>query len=266
MTLRQFKKPDCIHPKNFIKNKIKYPCMAAIKMDGVRGRYIDGKLLTRTGHELVGLDHILEELNRFNITTEFDGELFVPGKKFDEISGLVRKESSTPEIKYYIFDIPSKMIPQTDRYLYLFENEKYFKDPLILAKYIQINNYDHLRRFYINVVELGHEGVVVYDPNTMYEDKKTYEWMKLVQEKTVDCPCVGFVPGQGKHTGRLGSIKIKYKNTTVSIGSGFSDSERQIIWDYQGKYLNRIAEIKYKNITEKGSLRQPRFKRWRWDK
>ena len=97
---------------------------------------------------------------------------------------------------------------------------------------------------------------------------KTLLKVKVMQ--TADLKIIGFEEGQGKHTGKLGAILVEYKNNIVRVGSGFSDAEREYIWDNQQDYINNIAEVQYfeetKNKEGGLSLRFPVWKHIRRDK
>ena len=63
---------------------------------------------------------------------------------------------------------------------------------------------------------------------------------------------------------------MDYKGNTVGVGSGFSDFDREYIWNNQDQYLGKIAEIQYFEVTKDKtgteSLRFPVWKHLRTDK
>lgn len=59
--------------------------------------------------------------------------------------------------------------------------------------------------------------------------------------------------------GDLGAIVLKHPAGTFTCGTGFSDSERQIIWDNQASYLGKLAKIKH---FASGAKTMPRFPVW----
>lgn len=295
-------KPAIMLLKTFKSEKIKYPCMAAVKKDGVRARFIGGKLISRQGHLFIGFDHIEKKLKNFN--HELDGELCVPGMAFDEASGLIRSHDPTPEAVYWIFDVPSINISKQHRYGWLLQNlmqSNYIR----LISHFNIKSESYLMKFYKWSLDKGEEGIVTYDLNSLYEDKRSYDWMRLVPIESADCPVIGFYEGKGKHAGSLGGIIIDYKGHEVRVGTGFSEKIkksqlnqlvteidkklltlksknvegysigaispawqkiRQFIWDNKDQFLGVIAKLEFKQKTKAGSMRQPRFKTWRWDK
>ena len=118
--------------------------------------------------------------------------------------------------------------------------------------------------------EKGAEGLMVNLVDSIYEFKRSKTLLKVKVMQTADLKIIGFEEGQGKHTGKLGAILVEYKNNIVRVGSGFSDAEREYIWDNQQDYINNIAEVQYfeetKNKEGGLSLRFPVWKHIRRDK
>lgn len=286
-------KPAIMLLKNFDKKKAKFPLLAAVKKDGVRARYVNGSLISRQGHPFAGLEHIEAELERYD-GTEFDGELCVPGEIFDVASGMIRSHDDTPEAVYWIFDAPSLPGTKVQRWSCLCDLFKRSGCTHLITHH-KINNLTILHSVYTwSINKQNEEGIVVYDPNSFYEDKRSYDWMRIVPLKTADCKVIGFFEGKGKHKNSLGGIIVDYKGHEVKVGTGFKEkvdpeflhcnmnaktqegnaakikhdfrNVRSFIWEHKELFLEVIAECEFKEETKAGSMRQPRFKRWRWDK
>lgn len=265
-------KPDIMLLKTFDPKKVKYPCLAAVKKDGVRGLYTT-TMLSRQGHKLIGHDHIEEQVEEY--AKDFDGELCVPGKIFDIASGLIRNDQPTPESIYWIFDAPSVPGDKQQRYNWLrnnFKNTNFVK----LIPHYKFELETQLLEFYHCALVQGEEGIVIYDPNDIYENKRSYSWMRLVPKKQADCKVIGFYEGKGKLAGSLGGIIVDYKGHEVRVGTGFVEKFniklsneyrlRSYIWENKDLFIGVIAQIEFKEETKAGSMRQPRFKYWRFDK
>lgn len=256
-------KPSCMLLKTYKPEKVKFPCLVAVKKDGVRGRWLGDRMVTRQGKEIKGIDHITDELKKY--TMEFDGELCVEGCNFDKTSGRIRSNDPVPNAVYWIFDSPSLDVVVDDRCVIL---EGLIKSTMYV-KFIEhkaiFDSYE-LDTFYESSVEDGEEGIVIYDPDSLYEDKRSYDWMRMVPINTADCPVVGFFEGKGKHTKRLGGLIVDFEGHEVKVGTGFSDEQREIIWSDKENFIGTAVEVEYKEKTKAGSLRQPRFKAFRDDK
>jgi len=275
LTFDGSKKPSVMLLKSYKKKRTKIPVLAAVKKDGVRGRYIGGKLVTRSGHEVLGVDHLLEALESYPY--ELDAEITVPGHHFDSASGLIRNHQQLPTAILNVFDIPSVEAIKAERYNILAEH---FETGVLGSSHIQliphypINSFKELDLFFAQSVNDGEEGIVIYDPNSLYKDKRGYDWQRRVPIKSVDCRVIGFYEGTGANEGSLGGIVVQYKNREVRVGTGFKSVllgnektlVRSYIWENKDRFMGVVATIEYKEETKKGSLRQPRFKGWRWDK
>lgn len=91
-----------------------------------------------------------------------------------------------------------------------------------------------------------------------------YRCKKIV---TADLQALNFYEGQGKFKGTLGGINGRTEgDVLVDVGGGFSDDERNSIWEDPGKYLNKWFEIEARAQFTSGSFRHPNFIRWREDK
>jgi DNA ligase-1 len=64
----------------------------------------------------------------------------------------------------------------------------------------------------------------------------------------------GLVP-----TNTLGSLVLKYNDTTFSCGTGFDDKLRKEIWDNKELYLGKLASIRYMSVGSKDLPRVPSF-------
>lgn len=265
-------KPDIMLLKTFDPKKIKYPCLAAAKKDGVRGLYAS-TMLSREGKRIIGHDHIEEQIKSYG--EEFDGELCVPGKIFDVASGIIRNDQPTPESVYWIFDCPSIPGTKLQRYIWLLENI-IETDAVRLIPHWEIYDEVRLMDFYKCALDQGEEGIVVYDPKDIYEDKRSYSWMRMVPKEQADCKVIDFFEGRGKHAGSLGGIIVDYKGHEVKVGSGFTEKIsaknpsmykiRNFIWSNKELFIGVFAQCEFKEETKAGSMRQPIFKRWRFDK
>lgn len=260
--------------RTFNEKKANFPLLMAPKLDGVRGRFKNGNMYTRQGKVIKGLDHICDALtdlgDEFN---DLDGELTVPGDLFDKASGLIRNDHPVPEAVYNIFDYPSYGFPKYHaikkmRYVHLQDlfNRDLLPSCIKLIIHVFVKSMEEVERYHDMYLSAGFEGSVLYDPESLYEDKRSYDWMRLVPIKSADCPIIGYEIGKGKYSHTLGKIIIGFRGHRVKVGSGFTDALRDEIWNNKEKYLTKIVKVEYKERTKAGSMRQPRFKGFREDK
>ena len=74
------------------------------------------------------------------------------------------------------------------------------------------------------------EGLMLRDSGAPYQYKRTDKLLKIKQWHDIECKVIGVKAGVGKHLGRLGALIVDYKGYVVSVGSGFDDQEREILW------------------------------------
>ena len=268
---------------------------ASPKLDGLRCYFTHGKLLTRNGHEIMGFEHIIEELNSIVLYDEFkpdfiDGELYTNEVNFQEIQGAVMSNKNIdPErkskIKYNIFALGCKNIKTTDDMvedLYEIFNKNTFKYLVKVPYHYIINKSDEIVKYCEMFMQEGYEGVMLRDPIKPYDWKRSNALLKFKLFKEADFTIVGFYEGKDKYEGTLGGLIVsgeytdEEKNITYTIksevGSGFSDALRDEIWENRNEYLEKIAEIKFQNVTDEPdkngafSLRFPVFLKTKEDR
>lgn len=267
-----------------------------VKLDGVRVItivYPEGRVdqFSRNGKELVNFGHIKEQFssvaNHYNEPMVFDGE--VMSASFQDLMKQVnRKEDvNTADAVLHLFDI----IPladfengfcatrQEDRSQQVYSWHKINKDQLpnisvVGHELVDLDTEEgdiRLKEINSYAIEGGYEGIMMKDPDSPYECKRSVSWLKLKPFIEVSLEVIGFEEGTGRNVGRLGAIICSGvddgKRITVNVGSGFSDSDRDTIWASRDTLKGDIVEVRADAITQNQdgsySLRFPRFKCFR---
>lgn len=121
------------------------------------------------------------------------------------------------------------------------------------------------------------EGLIVKISASPYEKKKSVNWLKVKAKETEDLRVVDAFPGDQhtKYENCLGGLIVSREGVLVRVGGGFTDAERETIWklyqlDQQAtsekQLIGRLIEVEFHEVTPDGSLRHPRFIRFRDDK
>ncbi|MGD8730014.1 MAG: DNA ligase D, partial [Gemmatimonadota bacterium] len=145
---------------------------------------------------------------------------------------------------------------------------------------------------YEHVQRMGLEGIVGKKADSPYRGGRSKSWVKVRTVQVDDFVVVGWTDPKGSRGG-FGSLHVaQYDGDDLvylgSVGSGFKDSEldevlealREIEVDAcpcvsgeipkgRGHHWTEprlVAEVKYKELTDHGLLRQPSFGRFRDDK
>jgi DNA ligase-1 len=119
----------------------------------------------------------------------------------------------------------------------------------------------------------GYEGIMIKDPEAVYECKRSHAWLKLKPYIEVTLTVVGLEEGTGKNAGKLGALICEGsddgKFIRVNVGSGLTDDLRDSIWTDKTSVVGQLVEIradastKNQDSDEVYSLRFPRFKGFR---
>ena len=250
------------------------------KYDGLRCvAIIEGgsvNLISRNGLSFTSSDHLKPQL--LEIVKGFgdcviDGEL-VSGN-FNESSSAVRKKAQQDDsTNYHIFDImdmdewktPAKPYYQRRQILESLLPATHSSGNLRLVPSFRVISEDEIMSLYNRFLDLGYEGAIVKNVKGLYRKRKHRDWMKLKEVNDVDLRVESLVQGEGKYHGMLGAVIVKFKNKRVSVGSGFSDEERELYWKEPNLILHKVIEIHYHEVTPDGSLRHPRVFKIREDK
>jgi hypothetical protein len=269
------------------KTKLKFPCMAQTKMDGMRFNAIvtDGSVSyrSRNGKEL-DLGDVLDRefLAISNQNMVYDGELLIVDghgtpverktgngilTKFQRGTGS-KKESET--IRAIVWDaIPladfwagSCPVPYVER----FDSLKTRMGKKIRIVYSQtVKSLDEAQELYQHMLHSGEEGLVLKDPKGPWENKRVKHQVKMKAILDADLKVVGFTPGTGKYEGKIGSLLVESADGKVrtSVGTGMTDVDRSK--DYKSTYEDKIVEIRY-NSRIGSSIFLPVFVSVREDK
>ena len=124
--------------------------------------------------------------------------------------------------------------------------------------------------FYNTMRLQGEEGAIIKVANSVWEDKRSKNAIKLKAEETGDFLCTGVEEGTGKYKGMIGALNIATSDNLLecNVGTGLSDEDRK---KDPKEYINKIVEVAYNEvISSKGSktksLFLPVFKGIRYDK
>lgn len=265
---------------------------ASRKLNGVRGTYFRGNIISRQAQKFEGLDHIVKDIEEI-IGTDYavDGELIrknvdglTDGQNFRETISILNSDGNDKSlIKFVIFDIVPVNEFEKDACT---ENYSVRKKRLLdLKNKIQKNGTQN-----IEVVQMVYEGTDVNDVYDWLDYAVKHDWEGLVVNRqvpyrrtrhngclkvkrfyTVDLQITAIEEGQNRLDGTMGALVVDYKGNELRIGSGFDDATRTAVWANPDNYIGKIVECKYKEVTmdkKTGleSLQFPTFVRFRDDK
>jgi DNA ligase-1 len=277
-------------------SKVSGKKLIEVKLDGVRVItivYPDGRVdqFSRNGKELVNFPHVKEQLAK-TVTgvTEpvvFDGEI-MSGTFQDLMKQIHRKsDAQAQDAVLNLFDLVSlkdfeagkSKRTQTERSAKLVAWKDLWAEEtpnitVVGQELVDLDTAEGQKRYKeINAMAIagGYEGIMLKDPEAVYECKRSVAWLKLKPFIEVSLEVTNLEEGTGKNVGRLGALVCSGqddgKDITVNVGSGFSDDMRNSVWGDRSAVVGQIVEVRADAVTQNQdgtySLRFPRFLRFR---
>lgn len=247
------------------------PISISRKLNGTRTAFIGNKCMTRQGKEYIGLEHIISDLQNMGYKDMFvDGELLYKNKEklsdseaFQKGTGIaMSKDNDKSNLKLVVFDIfpleefwsgKSKLSYLDRKHTYLKQFAENLKNnPTENLDLVPIvyegTDHSQIWKWLDYAEEHDWEGCMV-NLDAPYECKRVKTLIKVKKFFDVSLRVVDIEEGTGRNKGRLGAIVCKYYDNTVKVGSGFSDEQRDYYWSHKDEIVNKIIDVKYKEIT-----------------
>lgn len=244
-------------------SKVFYPCFSQIKMDGLYADCIisengDFKFVSRSGKEIT-----FEDDANFKKTIKKSGlrSIVLSGEIVccDSNGGqLPRKESNgyansgetlASRMVFYVWD----QIPYKD-FLKKKYDRRYFDRWADVDESINKINSTHFQEVDTDIcysskdavahaqalIACGCEGSVIKNYDGLWKSHTSPNQFKVKLEFSSDLKIVDLVEGEGKFEGTLGAIVCETScgGLRVSVGTGFSDKERDSIWAEREALIN----------------------------
>ena len=239
------------------------------KLNGVRGTYFEGKLLSRQGKEFAGLDHITEDIEKLFSDAEnwvLDGELvrintenLSDNENFRIGTGILSQDDADKRCMHLIvFDVLPKsefiegesILTYRDRLTMLKELDvKAAKFGLQYIKTVEVlytgNDTTVIDLYLDKMVSEDKEGLML-NRDSKYYRKRHNGILKVKRFYTVDLTITTVEEGSGRLAGRLGAFVVDYKGNALNVGSGMTDEQREEFWRIREDLPGRVIEVKYK--------------------
>jgi DNA ligase 1 len=87
---------------------------------------------------------------------------------------------------------------------------------------------EHLQELMEEILQGKGEGVMIKDPESKYEGKRSYSLLKVKRFEDAEATVIGHAKGTGRCLSMCGAIIVREKDgTEFKIGSGFTDAQRR---------------------------------------
>ena len=132
------------------------------------------------------------------------------------------------------------------------------------SKYVKLHEHqvckgkEHLQEELDKLLALGGEGVMIKDPKSKYEHKRSFKLLKVKSFIDAEAEVLGMEKGSGRCENMMGALHVRdvKSGTLFKIGSGFDDQMRM-----NPPKKGTIVTYKYQNLSDQGKPRFPIFLR-----
>jgi DNA ligase D-like protein (predicted ligase) len=264
-----------------------------------------GKLLYRHGSDATALyPDLAAALAALPADVVLDGEITVCDEQGrPSFERLQRRALLTrqPDIEHAALSLPASLFVFD---LLAFENRDLRSLPLSTRKALlsrllptvgPLHYVDHIetrgQEMFEEIARLGLEGVMAKRAESPYRAGRSPDWLKIRRDRSTDFAVVGYTAPRGLRSG-LGALHLAALESGAlvymgRVGSGLSEKDlaslpQELHDDVQAEppcsgpvprgrehtwvKPRLVCEVRYKEITSDGLLRQPIFLRWRTDK
>ncbi|MGB0126978.1 MAG: DNA ligase [Rhodocyclaceae bacterium] len=228
------------------------------KFDGVRAFWDGSRLLTRRGNEIHAPRWFLDGLP----AEKLDGELWLGHRRFEELSGIVRRDSPDDAqwrgVRYLIFELPDGQGNFTQRTERIRDIVRQAAVPWLQAvEQFRVADHAALMARLERVAKAGGEGLILHLADAPYQTGRSPALLKLKPWLDAEAEVIGYRPGRGRYDGMLGALIVRTPGgRQFSLGTGFTAEQRR-----HPPPLGATVTYRYRELTAKGLPRHASF--WR---
>lgn len=275
-------------------DKIKFPVYVSTKFDGIRALVIDGVVYSRSLKPI--RNKYVQKLFGKPEYNGFDGELVVGNMYakdvFQKTTSGVMSEDGEPQVTFYVFDLwnlPNATYTERQAELQNLLLQDSTMSNIVYTMIHECHTVEDIHFYLEHEKNVGGEGLICRSPNGKYKygrsTPKEQLSVKLKFFENGEFEVIGFeermhnnneaTTNELGYTERsswkenlipmntLGSLVLKYGDSEFRCGTGFSDEQRQEIWNNKESYLGKLASIRYMSVGQAVLPRVPSFQGFR---
>lgn len=230
------------------------------KHDGVRAVWDGRTLRFRSGRSIAAPLWFTARLP----AQPLDGELWLGRGRFEQLSGIVRKEQPVDEewrqVRYMVFELPEGEGTFAQRALRIQSVVAQAGWPMLQAvEQSPVSDRASLQRRLTQIVAQGGEGLMLHLADAPYSTGRSDVLLKLKPYLDTEAIVVAHLPGKGKYSGQMGALRLQMPDgRRFNLGTGFSDAERR-----EPPALGSSVTYRYRDLTSNGLPRFASFLRVR---
>ena len=224
------------------------------KLDGARAWWDGSRLRFRSGLPVFAPAWFTAGLPSHPV----DGELWLGRGRFEELSGIVRRTAPLDTewrlVKLMVFEWPGAAgsFAQRVEQLQRASARLPIDAPWQVVPQFSLPDRTALKTRLEAVVRAGGEGLMLHRADAPYETGRSGALLKLKPVQDAEALVIGHEPGQGRHAGRLGALRVRMEDgKEFLLGTGFSDAQRVeppakgtvVTYTYQGTTAQGIPRF-----------------------
>jgi ATP-dependent DNA ligase len=258
--------PMLAHDFNKRGKSISFPCYVQRKYDGTRCVAIPQQgLYSRNKKRYPHLEHILQDISKLPSTLILDGELYSDELTFQEIVGLVKRETLKQgdaekqlKIEYHVYDIISDS-PYEDRHSRLQALFDKFKFKYLrLVKTEECTNATEMKKMHAGYVAEGYEGIMLRNKTAPYKiGQRSADLQKYKEFIDEEYEVVDYKDGEGIESGCVVWQLKTPKGQVFACRPRGTREERMDQFINGGDYVGKMLTVRYQELTDDGVPRFP---------
>ncbi len=223
------------------------------KLDGARALWDGGSLRFRSGRPVRAPAWFTAGFPG----RPMDGELWLGRGRFDELSGIVRKQTPVDaewrQVRYMVFELPDAPGTFSERVTLLQETVNAAAIPWLQAvEQSRVADREALKRRMDAVVRAGGEGLMLHLAEAPYLTGRSDALLKVKPWLDAEATVIGHVPGRGKYRDMLGALRVETADgRRFRVGTGFTDAIRRA-----PPPVGTVITYRYRELNKNGL---PRF-------
>ncbi len=247
-----------------------------LKYNGMRCIATKNGLFTKKGERYISCPHIEESLKDFfnkHPDSVLDGELFNNDlrQRLNEISKLVRKtvnvtnddlNKSKELVRYYIYDGYGfgldKERPYYERKQWIDSNVINKFNYIIKVEDFELKSKCDFDRNYEEIINNGHEGVILRKKDSKYEHKRSKNLLKFKPEMDSEAIIIDVIEGSGNWSGTAKTATLDWHGKVFDAVFKGTQGQLKNILQNKKNWIGRVVTFLYNDITGLGT---PNFAR-----
>ncbi len=241
------------------------------KLDGMKGRWIGGRLMTRSNLIINAPEWFIDLLPNVDI----EGEFYFGQNSFHRTGSLRRTRSGKAwkTVCFYVFDIIDYELTWIERQKKLkIISESFDGEKIQMVVWKRVKSPKHAEKYFNKIIKNEGEGIILADPWGIYEDGHVNHMLKYKALKNAEAIVYDYrIDSSGKRLASFYVYAIEYvrgkpkvnKKISFNIGTGLKIKQR---FNYKEKYpIGTVITYSYELMGKNKKPRTPIFKGIRAD-